>query len=137
MPDSRKDNASKTPQVGLNEPMERRTFLKVAIGTLGAIYAGAAEDQYALLSCYGEHMGLAFQIVDDLLDVEESSAALGKTAGKDAQQHKITFPAVYGLERSHRMAEEHCALAHQALTPFGGRAARLDELADHIVQRKS
>jgi geranylgeranyl pyrophosphate synthase len=69
--------------------------------------------------------------------VEESSAALGKTAGKDAQQQKITFPAVYGLERSHRMAEEQCALAHQVLQPFGERAARLGELADHIVQRKS
>ena len=53
------------------------------------------------------------------------------------QQHKITFPAVYGLERSHRMAEEECALAHRAIAPFGDRAARLRELADHIVQRKS
>ena len=64
------------------------------------IYAGAADAQYEALSCYGEHVGLAFQIVDDILDVEESSEALGKTAGKDAQQHKITFPAVYGLETS-------------------------------------
>ena len=60
--------------------------------------------QYEALSCYGEHIGLAFQIVDDILDVEESSEALGKTAGKDAQQHKITFPAVYGIEESRRMA---------------------------------
>jgi geranylgeranyl diphosphate synthase, type II len=104
---------------------------------MGAIYAGATDEQYAQLSCYGEHMGLAFQIVDDLLDVEESSATLGKTAGKDAQQQKITFPAVFGLERSHRMAEEECARAHQALEVFGPRAHRLHELADHIVQRKS
>jgi geranylgeranyl diphosphate synthase type II len=104
---------------------------------MGAIYAGAAEDQYAALSCYGEHIGLAFQIVDDILDVEESSAALGKTAGKDAAQHKITFPAVYGLEVSHRMAEEECARAHQVLGPFGDRASRLHELADLIVHRKS
>ena len=61
------------------------------------------------LSCYGEHIGLAFQIVDDILDVEESSEALGKTAGKDAAQHKITFPAVYGLEESRRMADDECA----------------------------
>ena len=73
---------------------------------MGAIYAGAREEEYASLSCYGEHVGLAFQIVDDILDVEESSEALGKTAGKDAQQHKITFPAVYGLETSRRMAAE-------------------------------
>ena len=104
---------------------------------MGAIHAGATDEQYAALSCYGEHIGLAFQIVDDILDVEESSAALGKTAGKDAAQHKITFPAVYGLETSHRMAEEECAHAHQVLAPFGDRAARLHELADMIVHRKS
>ncbi len=104
---------------------------------MGAIYAGANDEQYAALSCYGEHIGLAFQIVDDILDVEESSAALGKTAGKDAAQHKITFPAVYGLETSRRMAEEECARAHEVLTPFGERAARLHELADLIVHRKS
>ena len=104
---------------------------------LGAIYAGAGDQQYAALSCYGEHVGLAFQIVDDILDVEESSVALGKTAGKDAAQHKITFPAVYGLETSRRMAEEECARAHQVLAPFGDRAVRLHELADLIVHRKS
>jgi geranylgeranyl diphosphate synthase type II len=104
---------------------------------LGAIYAGAGDDQYAALSRFGEHVGLAFQIVDDILDVEESSEALGKTAGKDAQQGKITFPAVYGLATSRRMAEEECARAHQVLEPFGDRVARLHEIADHIVRRKS
>jgi geranylgeranyl diphosphate synthase type II len=107
---------------------------------MGAIHAGASEEQYAALSRYGEHVGLAFQIVDDILDVEESSEALGKTAGKDAAQHKITFPAVYGLEVSRRMAEEECARAHQTLALFGdraARAARLHELADLIVRRKS
>src|ERR1019366_9857802 len=102
---------------------------------LGAIYAGATAGQLDALSRYGEHAGLAFQIVDDLLDVEASSAALGKTAGKDAQQHKITFPAVYGLEVSHRMAEEQRLQAHAALAPFGPRAARLRQIADFIVQR--
>jgi geranylgeranyl diphosphate synthase type II len=104
---------------------------------MGALYAGADDEHYAALSCYGEHIGLAFQIVDDILDVEESSAALGKTAGKDAAQHKITFPAVYGLEVSHRMAEKECARAHEVLSPFADRAARLHELADLIVHRKS
>ena len=104
---------------------------------LGAIYAGATEAQYTALSCYGEHMGLAFQIVDDILDVEESSESLGKTAGKDAQQQKITFPAVYGLEISRQMAEEECERAHRVLEGFGSRAARLHELADLIVRRKS
>jgi len=104
---------------------------------MGAIFAGANDEQYAALSCYGEHVGLAFQIVDDILDVEESSEALGKTAGKDAAQHKITFPAVYGLETSHEMAEKECGLAHEVLGLFGERAARLHELADLIVHRKS
>ena len=90
------------------------------------------------LSCYGEHVGLAFQIVDDILDVEESSEALGKTAGKDAQQHKITFPAVYGLRGIARAWPKRNARAPTcALAPFGERAERLHELADLIVHRKS
>ena len=104
---------------------------------IGAICAGADHAQYQALSCYGEHIGLAFQIVDDILDVEESSEALGKTAGKDAQQHKITFPAVYGIAESRHMAELECGRAHDALAPFGDRAGRLHELADLIVHRKS
>jgi geranylgeranyl diphosphate synthase, type II len=104
---------------------------------MGGICAGANELQLAALSSYGEHAGLAFQIVDDVLDVEESSEALGKTAGKDAAQGKITFPAVYGIERSRRMAAEECMRAHQALEPFGDRARRLDQIADLIVDRKS
>jgi len=104
---------------------------------MGATAAGASDAQYEALSRYGEHVGLAFQIVDDILDVEESSEALGKTAGKDAAQHKITFPAVYGLEKSHVMAQEECACAHAVLECFGERARRLHELADLIVHRKS
>ena len=104
---------------------------------MGAIYANGTEAQVDALSCYGEHIGLAFQIVDDILDVEESSEALGKTAGKDATQGKITFPAVYGLEQSHQMAETECRRAHAVLEPFGERAQRLREIASHIVQRKS
>jgi len=104
---------------------------------MGAVYAGADAEQLAALSDYGEHVGLAFQIVDDVLDVEQPSEALGKTAGKDAQQKKITFPAVYGLERSRDMAEEERMAAHTALRPFDERAERLRELADFIVHRKA
>jgi geranylgeranyl diphosphate synthase type II len=104
---------------------------------MGGIYAGADDRQLHALSLYGEHIGLAFQIVDDILDVEQSSATLGKTAGKDAQQHKITFPAVYGLERSHAMAEEERLAAHLALHVFDHRADRLRDLADLIVRRKA
>jgi geranylgeranyl diphosphate synthase, type II len=104
---------------------------------MGAIYAGADDGELAALSCFGEHAGLAFQIVDDILDVEQSSEALGKTAGKDARQQKITFPAVYGLERSREMAEQQRVEAHKAVEMFGARAQRLREIADMIVSRKA
>jgi geranylgeranyl diphosphate synthase type II len=133
------EGEGKPPDAQLLETIHRAktgALLRASL-RLGAIFAGAAEDGYAALSCYGEHVGLAFQIVDDILDIEESSAALGKTAGKDAVQQKITFPAVYGLETSRRMAQEECARAHQVLEPFGDRAVRLHELADLIVHRKS
>ena len=102
---------------------------------MGAICAGATREQYELLSRYGEHVGLAFQIIDDVLDVEQPSAALGKTAGKDAVQGKITFPAVYGLEQSRRMADAELGRAHECLDSLGERAHWLHELADLIVHR--
>lgn len=104
---------------------------------IGAIYAGADSGELVALTRFGEHVGLAFQIVDDVLDVEQSSEALGKTAGKDAAQKKITFPAVYGIERSREMAEQERLEAHLALQPFDDRAGRLRELADLIVRRNA
>jgi geranylgeranyl diphosphate synthase type II len=104
---------------------------------MGAIYAGADHHQLAALTDFGEHIGLAFQIVDDVLDVEQPSEQLGKTAGKDAAQHKITFPAVYGIERSREMAEQERLAAHLALKMFDDRAERLRELADLIVRRNA
>jgi geranylgeranyl diphosphate synthase type II len=104
---------------------------------MGAIYAGASAAELESISRYGQHVGLAFQIVDDLLDIEEPSEALGKTAGKDKAQEKITFPAVYGLERSREMAEEERLQAHAALQRFGDRAERLWQIADFVVQRKA
>ena len=104
---------------------------------MGAIYAGADPGQLAALTGFGEHVGLAFQIVDDVLDVEQSSEALGKTAGKDAAQKKITVPAVYGIERSREMAEQERLEAHRALQSLDDRAERLRELADLIVRRNA
>lgn len=102
---------------------------------MGAIHAGASDGQLDALSRYGEHIGLAFQIVDDLLDVLQTSEQLGKTAGKDADQHKITFPAVYGIDASRQMAERERTAAHDCLRGFGEGARRLHELADLIVDR--
>jgi len=133
------EGEGKAPTAELLESIHRAktgALLRASL-RMGALYAGADARQYAALSCYGEHVGLAFQIVDDILDVEESSEALGKTAGKDAQQQKITFPAVYGLAESRLMAEAECARAHEVLAPFEDRAIRLHELADLIVHRKS
>jgi geranylgeranyl diphosphate synthase type II len=133
------EGEGKPPEAALLETIHRAktgALLRASL-RMGAIFAGATEAQYEGLSCYGEHIGLAFQIVDDILDVEESSEALGKTAGKDAAQHKITFPAVYGLPASRAMAEQECARAHQVLEPFGPHAAGLHELADLIVHRKT
>jgi geranylgeranyl diphosphate synthase, type II len=104
---------------------------------IGAMYAGATGEELDALSAYGEHIGLAFQIVDDILDIEQTSEKLGKTAGKDQAQQKITFPAVYGVERSREMAQEERLAAHLALQPFDDRADRLRQLADLIVQRQT
>ena len=133
------EGEGKPPEAELLETIHRAktgALLRASV-RMGAIYASASEAQIEALSCYGEHIGLAFQIVDDILDVEESSEGLGKTAGKDAAQGKITFPAVYGLARSHEMARIECERAHRVLEPFGERAGRLREIASHIVQRKS
>ena len=111
-------------------------LLKASV-RMGAIYGGATVPELKALTQYGEHIGLAFQIVDDVLDVVESSDALGKTAGKDAAQQKITFPAVYGLERSKEMAQEELLLAHLALSCFNETAAPLRAIADLIVHRKA
>jgi geranylgeranyl diphosphate synthase type II len=128
-----------TPTAELLERIHRAktgALLRASV-RLGALHAGATAEQLDSLSRYGEHAGLAFQIVDDVLDIEQSSETLGKTAGKDAEQHKITFPAVYGLAASKRMAEEQRRLAHEALAEFGDRARRLRELADLIVERQN
>jgi geranylgeranyl diphosphate synthase, type II len=133
------EGEGKFPTAHLLESIHRAktgALLRASV-RMGAIYAGAGPLQLEALTRYGEHTGLAFQIVDDVLDVEQSSEALGKTAGKDARQQKITFPAVYGLEHSREMAEQERRAAHLALACFDERAERLKQLADLVVERNA
>jgi farnesyl diphosphate synthase len=97
---------------------------------------GLAADEFDRLERYAKTVGLAFQVVDDVLDCEASTATLGKTAGKDAAQAKPTYVSILGLAHARALAEELRAEAHAALAPFGGNAARLRALADFIVLRK-
>jgi farnesyl diphosphate synthase len=96
-----------------------------------------SEDENTALDRYAAAIGLAFQVVDDILDATVDSAALGKTAGKDAADNKPTYVSILGLEASQALAEKLRGDAHRAIEQFGNQAQRLRELADLIVQRKA
>jgi farnesyl diphosphate synthase len=102
---------------------------------LGAQAGGADDGTLARLGHFAGRAGLLFQVVDDILDTQESTATLGKTAGKDARQHKPTYVSLLGLTGAKQMAEELRADAHAALDSFGDRAHRLHQLTDYIVDR--
>jgi len=112
-------------------------LLRAAV-VLGAL-AGKdlSAEELAALDTYSNAIGLAFQVVDDVLDATADSATLGKTAGKDAAANKPTYVSILGLEPSRLLAEKLRNEAHQALAPFGEKALRLRQLADLIVQRKA
>lgn len=103
----------------------------------GAIAGGADRADVTRLLNFGENIGWAFQVVDDILDVEESSAALGKTAGKDQAQKKATYPALHGLEVSRDIAADLEAKALKELDFYGERGIRLRQLAQFLVTRRS
>jgi geranylgeranyl diphosphate synthase type II len=105
--------------------------------TSGGIYAGASEEQTTHLRCFGQSIGLAFQIVDDILDVTQTSAHLGKTAGKDLASEKATYPALFGLEESKKKAATLLQTASKAVEHFGSRGDCLKALARFLVERTS
>ena len=125
------------------EQLERMHQLKtgallrasVLLGALAGRDIDAAELE--ALGSYSNAIGLAFQVVDDVLDATADSATLGKTAGKDAAANKPTYVSILGLIESKLLAEKLRRAAHDALAPFGEKALRLRELADFIVQRKA
>ena len=103
---------------------------------LGAMCGGATRAQLAALDRFGFALGLAFQIQDDILDATQSARKLGKTAGKDAAAGKMTFPALYGLERARELAAQWTDEAIASLDPFGLRGAKLRGLADLMLSRE-
>ena len=105
----------------------------VRMGALAGTDPGA--DALASLDHYAAAIGLAFQVVDDILDVTADSATLGKTAGKDAQHDKPTYVSIIGLDASRELAAQLGRDAHAAIQPFGARGQRLAELADLVVNR--
>lgn len=105
---------------------------------LGAMSGKRLEqEEIAVLDTYAKAIGLAFQVVDDVLDATADTASLGKTAGKDAADNKPTYVSLLGLEESRQLANQLCQDAHQALNMFGASAHYLHDLADLIVQRKA
>jgi geranylgeranyl diphosphate synthase type II len=111
-------------------------LLRVSL-RVGGLAGGADAAAMASLTRYGERLGLAFQIVDDILDIEGSSAEMGKTAGSDLRKHKATYPAVFGLEASRREAARLLGEACEAVRPLGAGAATLLALADFVARRRS
>jgi geranylgeranyl diphosphate synthase type II len=106
-----------------------------ASAVLGAIAADAAGEQKDLLGKFGLELGLGFQIADDILDVSSTSQQLGKTAGKDQKQGKLTYPAVFGMEQSRKKSQLAAMKAADALKGFGPKAALLNELAFELLNR--
>jgi len=103
----------------------------------GALCAGAPSEDVARLRRFGDTIGWAFQVTDDILDVTESSAALGKTAGKDIAQQKATYPAVFGLERSQQIAKELADSAIAELRGYAEKADHLRAIAEFLVLRRA
>jgi geranylgeranyl diphosphate synthase type II len=111
-------------------------LIRVSLVT-GAMLAGAKPDAVEVIRAAGGTLGLAFQIVDDILDVEGTLATLGKTAGSDVRKKKVTYPAHYGLETSRKKARELIDQTKRSLAPLGPAAEPIRALADFVLERKS
>ncbi len=123
-------------EIILTEKLKTGALIKVA-AVMGCIVAGATEEQINAAQTYCENIGLAFQIVDDILDVTGDEVTLGKPIGSDSENGKSTFVSLLGLEKSAEYARELTANAKSALNIFGDEGDFLSELADKLSERKS
>ncbi|MEK6653343.1 MAG: polyprenyl synthetase family protein [Nitrospirota bacterium] len=103
----------------------------------GAILANCTKPSLSAITRYGENIGLAFQVIDDILDIEGDTAELGKTAGSDERKKKMTYPALYGIEESREKAGELISEAIFAIKDFSGKAEPLREIARYFLERKN
>src|SRR2546428_12650341 len=115
---------------------ERKTSALLCCSVrLGGMSANCTAIQLRALTEFGYNVGLAFQIIDDILDVTQTSERLGKTAGKDTAAQKATYPSILGLKRSRNLAEHLTEGAYEALNSFRGKAAALEALAKFLLER--
>jgi geranylgeranyl diphosphate synthase, type II len=125
-----------TPQMLEYIHRSKTAALITASVVSGGLYAGAKDTEVKKLRAFGQSVGLAFQITDDVLDVTQTSEQLGKTAGKDTAAQKATYPALFGIDESLRKADSLIDTALKELDSFGDRAVTLKELAKYLVERK-
>jgi geranylgeranyl diphosphate synthase type II len=126
----------KTSAAQLKYIHERKTSALLCCSVrLGGMSANCSAAQLRALTDFGYHVGLAFQVIDDILDVTQTSEKLGKTAGKDTQAQKATYPSIVGLEKSRKIAKELTAKAFAALKAFKGKAVALEALAEFLLKR--
>src|SRR5579885_476918 len=126
----------KISAAGLKFIHERKTSaLLCSAVRLGGMSANCTPAQLQALTDFGYHVGLAFQVIDDILDVTQTSEQLGKTAGKDAAVQKATYPAILGLDKSRQIAAQLTDQAFAALKPFRGQAVALEALAEFLLKR--
>jgi geranylgeranyl diphosphate synthase type II len=135
--DIESEHLKPTPEL-VNQIHRAKTGALIRVSVVaGAVYAGATAEDVARFDSFGRKAGLAFQIVDDVLDMTVDSAQLGKTAGKDQATEKATWPAVFGIEQSRRDAAQLIDEAFAALEPYGSRADGLKSVARYLVDRKN
>ncbi len=117
---------------------EHKTAALIAVSVrIGAILAGVDEEKLERLTRYGENIGLAFQVIDDILDVEGETEVIGKPKGSDEKKKKLTYPRLYGIEESRRKAKELIDASVSALSVFDGKAEPLRAVARYLYERKN